>query len=146
MAKKVKEAPLKDVDAMEENNGTQNAVSNGQEETQTNNEGDEVGTSQENPNEATQSEALEAKEKEIAAKEAELAQREEALAKAMANKEERQATPIVPTPGKKVRIHTTEFVDCIIAGVPYILQKDKDYQVPSDVAAILTNAKQAYRN
>lgn len=47
--------------------------------------------------------------------------------------------------GKKVKIHTTEEIDCIVAGVPYVIAKNKDAQVPADVAAILVNAKKAYR-
>ena len=46
---------------------------------------------------------------------------------------------------KKVKIHTTEEVDCIIAGIPYVIAKNKDAQVPADVAAILVNAQKAYR-
>lgn len=46
---------------------------------------------------------------------------------------------------KNVRIQIADEVDCIIAGIPYQLKKDKAYQVPSDVAAILCNAKKAYR-
>lgn len=46
---------------------------------------------------------------------------------------------------KKVKIHTTEEVDCIIAGIPYVIAKGKDAQVPADVAAILVNAQKAYR-
>lgn len=46
---------------------------------------------------------------------------------------------------KMVKIHTTEEVDCIIAGIPYVIAKNKDAQVPADVAAILVNAQKAYR-
>lgn len=46
---------------------------------------------------------------------------------------------------RKVKIHTTEEVDCIIAGIPYVIAKNKDAQVPADVAAILVNAQKAYR-
>lgn len=46
---------------------------------------------------------------------------------------------------KKVRIHAIESNDCIIAGMPYCLKKDKDYVVPSDVAAILCFGGKAYR-
>ena len=46
---------------------------------------------------------------------------------------------------KKVKIHTTEDVDCIVAGIPYVIAKNKDAQVPADVAAILVNAQKAYR-
>lgn len=46
---------------------------------------------------------------------------------------------------KKVKIHTTESVDAIIAGTSYVLAENKDAQVPADVAAILVNAHKAYR-
>ena len=46
---------------------------------------------------------------------------------------------------KKVKIHTTESVDAIIAGIPYVIAENKDAQVPADVAAILVNARKAYR-
>lgn len=46
---------------------------------------------------------------------------------------------------RKVQIHVVESVDCIIQTVPYRLEKDKSYKVPSDVAAILVYAKKAYR-
>lgn len=46
---------------------------------------------------------------------------------------------------KDVDIHTTELVDCIVSGVSYKIKKDTNAKVPSDVAAILINSKQAYR-
>lgn len=46
---------------------------------------------------------------------------------------------------KKVKIHTTADVDAIIAGIPYVIAENKDAQVPADVAAILVNARKAYR-
>lgn len=46
---------------------------------------------------------------------------------------------------KKVKIHTTADVDAIIAGIPYVIAENKDVQVPADVAAILVNARKAYR-
>jgi len=46
---------------------------------------------------------------------------------------------------KKVKIHTTADVDAIIAGIPYVIAENKDTQVPADVAAILVNARKAYR-
>lgn len=46
---------------------------------------------------------------------------------------------------KNVKIQVVEPVDCIISGIPYKLAKDKSYEVPSDVAAVLNNAKKAYR-
>lgn len=58
---------------------------------------------------------------------------------------ERAAEEVKVTEGKKVSIQVVEPVDCIIAGIPYVLQKDKGYKVPTDVAAILVNSKKAYR-
>jgi len=46
---------------------------------------------------------------------------------------------------KKVKIRTTEDINCMISCTPYQIKKDKEVQVPSDVAAILVNAKKAYR-
>ena len=46
---------------------------------------------------------------------------------------------------KGVRIHTIEPVDCYIASTHVSIAKDKDTEVASDVAAILVNAKKAYR-
>lgn len=51
----------------------------------------------------------------------------------------------ITTGSKKVKIHVTENAKFLVACVPYDLKKDKDYLVPSDVAAILCNAKKAYR-
>lgn len=51
----------------------------------------------------------------------------------------------VAAPVKKVKIRTTEEVNCIIAGVPYNLGGNKEVQVPSDVAAILVNGGKAFR-
>lgn len=71
---------------------------------------------------------------------------EETVETAAAKKEDRAAEEIVITSDtKKVKIHVVEEVDCIVACTPYKLRKDKDYQVPSDVAAILCYAKKAYR-
>ena len=59
---------------------------------------------------------------------------------------ERVAEEVTVTIGaKKVKIQVVEEVDCLVACVPYKLSKDKVYLVPSDVAAILCNAKKAYR-
>ena len=59
---------------------------------------------------------------------------------------ERAAEEVTITTGaKKVKIQVVEEVDCLVACVPYKLSKDKAYLVPSDVAAILCNAKKAYR-
>ena len=51
----------------------------------------------------------------------------------------------VTTEVKKVRIHATEEIDCIIACQPIKLKKDKEATVTSDVAAILCFANKAYR-
>lgn len=51
----------------------------------------------------------------------------------------------VNNPQKMVRIHTTENVHAIVAQISYDFPKDKDVSVPSDVAAILTHARKAYR-
>ena len=59
---------------------------------------------------------------------------------------ERVAEEVSVTAGaKKVKVQVVEDVNCIVACVPYNLKKDKAYLVPSDVAAILCNAKKAYR-
>lgn len=49
------------------------------------------------------------------------------------------------TAAKLVEIHTIEPVDATIAGNRYVFRKDTDHKVPSDVAAILSNSKKAYR-
>lgn len=46
---------------------------------------------------------------------------------------------------KKVKIHTTDPIDCLIANVHYTFPANRDAQVPADVAAILVNAKKAFR-
>lgn len=51
----------------------------------------------------------------------------------------------VSTGKKSVKIRTAEEIDCIIAGTPYKMAKDKEVSVPSDVAAILCYANKAYR-
>lgn len=51
----------------------------------------------------------------------------------------------VTTEVKKVKIHATEDIDCIIACQPVKVQKDKETTVASDVAAILCFAGKAYR-
>ena len=61
------------------------------------------------------------------------------------NKERAVEEVTVTTGAKKVKIQVVEEVDCLVACVPYKLSKDKAYLVPSDVAAILCNAKKAYR-
>lgn len=52
-----------------------------------------------------------------------------------------------PTVGdeKKVRIVTSEEIDCWIGGVHYVIGERKDASVPSDVAAILCSSRKAYR-
>ncbi len=62
---------------------------------------------------------------------------------AKANKQPKKAE--VAEGVKKVKIHTTADVDAIIAGIPYVIAENKDAQVPADVAAILVNARKAYR-
>lgn len=63
-----------------------------------------------------------------------------------AENKERTAEEVVVTAGaKKVKVQVVEDVNCIVACVPYNLKKDRAYLVPSDVAAILCNAKKAYR-
>lgn len=52
---------------------------------------------------------------------------------------------VAEAPVKKVKIHATEDIDCFIAGTPVSISKDKDAEVPSDVAAILCFSKKAYR-
>lgn len=75
-----------------------------------------------------------------------LRKEEEEAAAAKAEEEDRKAKEAqVQTSKKSVKIHITESVDCYIAQVRYNLQKDKDYSVPSDVAAVLVTAKKAYR-
>lgn len=46
---------------------------------------------------------------------------------------------------KKTRIHCVENVDCIVAGNRYKFPKEKETEVPDDVAAILSSAKKAFR-
>ena len=63
-----------------------------------------------------------------------------------AENKERVAEEVAVTAGaKKVKVQVVEDVNCLVACVPYNLKKDKAYLVPSDVAAILCNAKKAYR-
>lgn len=52
---------------------------------------------------------------------------------------------VAEAPVKKVKIHATEDIDCFIAGTPVTISKDKEAEVPSDVAAILCFSKKAYR-
>lgn len=57
----------------------------------------------------------------------------------------RQAEEVKETPSKKVKIRVSENVNCYVSNIPYHLEKDKTYQVPADVAAILVNSGKAYR-
>ena len=59
--------------------------------------------------------------------------------------EETQEAQVVETPIKNVKIHTLEEVNCYIGGTHYSFAKGKEANVPSDVAAILTNSQKAYR-
>ena len=60
--------------------------------------------------------------------------------------ESRYAEEVKVTPAsKKVKVRAVEDIHCIVACVSYNLVKDKEYLVPSDVAAILCNANKAYR-
>jgi hypothetical protein len=52
---------------------------------------------------------------------------------------------VAPTTLKKVKVHLTEELDCFVGQVHYTGRKDRDLEVPSDVAAILVNGKKAYR-
>ena len=71
---------------------------------------------------------------------------EEIKEETAAENKERVAEEVTVTAGaKKVKVQVVEDVNCIVACVPYNLKKDKAYLVPSDVAAILCNAKKAYR-
>lgn len=71
---------------------------------------------------------------------------EEIKEETAAENKERVAEEVTVTAGaKKVKVQVVEDVNCIVACVPYNLKKDKTYLVPSDVAAILCNAKKAYR-
>ena len=71
---------------------------------------------------------------------------EEIKEETVAENKERVAEEVTVTAGaKKVKVQVVEDVNCIVACVPYNLKKDKAYLVPSDVAAILCNAKKAYR-
>ena len=61
-------------------------------------------------------------------------------------KENPKETPIEQQVSvKPVKVHTLEEVDCWIGGNHYQLRKDHDHSVPSDVAAVLVNARKVYR-
>lgn len=62
-----------------------------------------------------------------------------------ANIKEPVAEVVVTNEVKKVKIQAVEEINCIIAGKPYRLQKDKQHSVPTDVAAILCYSKKAYK-
>lgn len=51
----------------------------------------------------------------------------------------------VNTTVKTVKIRITEEVNCFIGGTPYQFAKGKEVNVPTDVAAILTNSQKAFR-
>lgn len=57
----------------------------------------------------------------------------------------KSSAPMEKAPIKVQKIRTLEDVDCIIGGKKYTIGKDKTAEVPTDVAAILTYARQAYR-
>lgn len=61
--------------------------------------------------------------------------------------EEKPAVSVATVNGgaKMVKVTATDKVDCLIANKPYIMAKGKTYSVPSDVAAVLVNAKKVYR-
>lgn len=70
---------------------------------------------------------------------------EEVKEETVTDKERTAEEVTVTTGAKKVKVQVVEDVDCLVACTPYKLKKDKAYLVPSDVAAILCNAKKAYR-
>lgn len=52
----------------------------------------------------------------------------------------------VKAPSEKlVKIRTVEDVSSRVSQIHYQLQKDKEYSVPSDVAAILCHSRKAFR-
>ena len=60
--------------------------------------------------------------------------------------ESRYTEEVKVTPAaKKVKVRAVEDIHCIVACISYTFIKDKEYLVPSDVAAILCNANKAYR-
>ena len=63
------------------------------------------------------------------------------------NFEEKDEAPVakVNTTEKKVRIRTSDEIDCFVSNVHYQFKKDKEVLVPSDVASILCFAGKAYR-
>ena len=54
-------------------------------------------------------------------------------------------TATVTAPIVRVKVHIMEEVDSLVAGTRYSYAKGKEVAVPSDVAAILVNARKAYR-
>lgn len=62
-------------------------------------------------------------------------------------KEEKPAVSVATVNGgtKMVKVTASDKVDCTIAKIPYTMVKGKTYSVPSDVAAVLVNAKKVYR-
>lgn len=61
------------------------------------------------------------------------------------NDEEVAEVAITPTI-KKVTITALCDIDCWVGGVHYVIRDKKQMSVPSDVAAILTTSRKAYRN
>ena len=69
------------------------------------------------------------------------------------NEDAIDATPVgndeevaVTTTIKKVTITALCDIDCWVGGVHYVIRDKKQMSVPSDVAAILTTSRKAYRN
>lgn len=74
-------------------------------------------------------------------------------------REEQPAAPANPAPAQKaapankgnltgarlVRVHAVEEFDCYVCGQHYVGHEGKEYQFPTDVAAILGNARKVYR-
>ena len=61
------------------------------------------------------------------------------------NEEEVAEVAVTPTI-KKVTITALCDIDCWVGGVHYVIRDKKQMSVPSDVAAILTTSRKAYRN
>ena len=71
---------------------------------------------------------------------------EEAIdASPVGNDEEVAEVAVTPTI-KKVTITALCDIDCWVGGVHYVIRDKKQMSVPSDVAAILTTSRKAYRN
>ncbi len=59
---------------------------------------------------------------------------------------EEVAEVAITTTIKKVTITALCDIDCWVGGVHYVIRDKKQMAVPSDVAAILTTGRKAYRN